>query len=519
VNERSTRLNFPKAHGIAVGFFIAAIFTISLFLNTRHITFPYGFHPDEPGKTFQILSDSGYRNFRHPQLMLEVTQQIYDWEQTPHDVQKVTVLGRRVSAVFAAIGIAAVCLTGYLIGGLWGAFLLGISTLFCSSLIVYAHYFKEDAALIMGLCLVLLATRCMTLARSRLTIASSVIFLAWACALAASAKYIGAVFLLAAIPITLIAPAQRPLHRLTRLLVLLLTFAFFTAAINYRALADPSDFNDGFGYEANHVVTSHFGLALNRPNTYFLANLPVEAGWPIVLLAAAAIPMLFITRRRRTAWDVMAILIASGFLFVLSFSKIFGTHYLLPVVLMLHVMAALLALWLIELFSRLAPRFALGIAFAAIVTLIGLPRCISVVHQFGDDSRDRLRAWIIANLPPNSNVVGDFYTGMVVHARGMRGQDTIGNGIFVRELFAATRFGPLADLKAHGISYVAVSDAAYARYFQPWIHPTDDFQQDYDQNRQWYEDLFSHYKLIWEFTPEMNLHANTNPAIRLYRLQ
>jgi hypothetical protein len=497
---------------------IAAAFTASLFLNTRHITFPYGFHPDEPDKSGQILSERGYRNFRHPQLMLEVTQRIYDLGRTPRDVQDVTVLGRRVSAVFAALGVAAICLTGYLTGGLSGAFLLGLSTLFCSSLIVYAHYFKEDAALAMGLCLVLLAIRCLTMARSRSAISAAVFFLAWACAIAASAKYIGTVFLLAGAPIVMIAPATHWRYRITRLAMFLLTFAFFTAAINYRVWIDPSDFENGFGYEANHVVTSHFGIALNCPNSYYLANLPVEVGWPIVILAAAAIPMLCITWRRRSAWDITAILIALGFLLVLSLSSIPNTRYLLPIVVMLHVMAALLALWSIELFSRPAWRFTVGFAFAAIITFIGLPRCISVVHQFGDDSRDRLRAWIIANLPPNSIVVGDFYTGLVAHTRGMHGQDTIGNNITVREAFAATRFGPLASLPQKGISYVAVADPAYERYFQPQLHPTDDFQQQYDENRQWYEDLFANHKPIWEFTPEMNLHSSTNPAIRLYRI-
>jgi len=497
----------------------AAALAGSFFLDTRHNTFPYGFHPDEPDKTGQILSERGYRNFRHPQLMLEVTQRVFDLGRTPRDVQEVTVLGRHVSASFAAVAVGTICLTGYLAGGLWGAILLGLSGAMCSSLVVYAHYFKEDAALAMGMCIVLLATCWMMKARTRFGMSAGVIFVAGACAIAASCKYIGIVFFIPGLAAVIAAPVARWQHRLNRTIVLLLTFGFFTAAINYRIYIDFAGFKHGFGYEANHVVTSHFGLALNRPNIYYIANLPIEAGWPIVLLGSAAIPMLLITWRKRSGWDMMATLIGPGFLLVLSLSKIPNMmRYLLPAVIMAHVMAGLFALWVIQSVANPRWRAVGGAVFAAVILLIGVPRCVSAVHQFGDDSRDRLRAWLVANLPPNSIVVGDYYTGMVIHARGMRGADTIGNGIAVEEKFAAPLFGPLSSLPGKGIAYVAVADLAYERYFEPEIRPTEDFKEEYDQWRQWYVDLFTNYKLVWSYDPDMNLRACTNPAIRLYRI-
>jgi uncharacterized membrane protein YczE len=490
----------------------------SFFLNTRHNTFPDGFHPDEPWKADQVLSQNGYRNFRHPQLMLEVTQRVFNLGRTPRDRQAVVVLGRHVSAGFASVAVAAICLTGYLAGGLWGATLLGLAGALCSSLAAYAHYFKEDAALAMGMCLVLLGTCWMMKARSHFGKSAGVILLAVACAIAASGKYIGIVFVIAGLAAVIAAPSKRWQHRLWGTIAFLLIAGFCTAAINYRIFIDPAGFKHGFGYEAEHVTTSHFGLALNRPNVYYFATLPIETGWPIVLLGSAAIPMLLITWRKRSGWDVMASLFGPGFLLVLSLSKIPATRYLLPAAVMTHVMAGLFALWVIQLMAEFRRRAAAGIAFATVILLIGLPRCISVVHQFGDDSRDRLRAWLVANLPAKSIVVGDFYTGMVVHAVAMRGTDTIGDGIKVREAFAATLFGPLSSLPAKGINYVAVSDLAYDRYFQPDIRPTDDFKQRFDQNRQWYVDLFTNYKPVWSYDPDMNLRACTNPAIRLYRI-
>jgi len=112
----------------------------------------------------------------------------------------------------------------------------------CSSLIVYAHYFKEDAALAMGMCLVLLATRWMMMSRSRSGIIAGVILVGSACAIATSAKYIGIVFWIPGLIAILAPPARRWHHRLLRTLIFLLVFASLTVVINYRIFLNPAGF-------------------------------------------------------------------------------------------------------------------------------------------------------------------------------------------------------------------------------------------------------------------------------------
>jgi hypothetical protein len=365
---------------------------------------------------------------------------------------------------------------------------------------------------------VLLATRCVMMPRSRSGEAFSVIFLGLACAIAASGKYIGAVFLIMGLAAVIAAPVRSRRLRIARSLWLLAVFAIFAVAINYRALVDPFDFRRGFESEAKHAVTDHFGLTMNHPNGYFIENLPAEAGWPMVILGAVAILILLATWRRRNNWDVLSILVGPGYLLVLSFSSLAAGRYLLPMVMMLHVTAGLSALWVIDFARKSASRIVMAIAFASVFAFIGLPRCLSVVHQFGDDSRDRLRAWLIANVPSQSIVVGDFYTGMVIHARDMHGQDTIGSGIAVREVYDASSYGPISSLRRQGISYIAVSDRIYDHYFLPQLHPAPAYQRQFDEQRQWYVDLFANHAPVWEYDPPMNLHASTNPAIRLYRI-
>ena len=50
------------------------VFFGTLALHTRHNDFPYSYHPDEGGKTGQIIG--GSRNYHHPLLMLSVTDGI-----------------------------------------------------------------------------------------------------------------------------------------------------------------------------------------------------------------------------------------------------------------------------------------------------------------------------------------------------------------------------------------------------------------------------------------------------------
>jgi hypothetical protein len=499
----------------------AAAFSLSLFFNTRHNQFPFGYHPDEPTKTEQILSTDGFRNFLHPQLLLECTQRAVDWGGTPRNTQAVAVVGRDVSAVFAAAAVAAACGVGFLCGGIVGEALLGISLLCCCSLIVYAHYFKEDAALAMGLLLVLLATRCAIDATSRRAAWASAIFVGFACAVAASAKYVGLFFLIAGLAAVLAAPAERWRYRLGRAAVVLVCFVLFAAAINYRGLKHFSDFKGAFEDEVEHSISSHFGLTMHRPNTFFIRTLPAEATWWILALAVLAVPILIYTRNRRNAWDFIVMAIGPAFLILLSFSVIPFQRYLLPVVLMIHVTAALAALWLMGEFPRQpGQRVLIAAMFSAVFLSVGVPRCASALRQFGDDSRDRFRAWAIANLPPNTRIATDFYVGLLTQENFHRlpVTKTIGNRITVEVVRSGPDLGSIQALRLEGFSYVAVADMAYERFFSPEVRALPDSQDWLADRVQWYDDLFHDYPLVWRSDPDLVLHAYTNPAIRVYRI-
>jgi len=189
-----------------------AIFATCLWLYTRENTFPYAYHPDEPGKAGQIRK--GRRNYRHPQLLLECSQiavavagiPLGEKDAADAEVrrieQAVTVAGRWVSAAFAAGAVVALALAGYRAGGLAGLAMAGASVGLCAPLLLSAHYMKEDTALVFGVALVVLASAAAWESRhldeSRRRRAAAL--LGAACAVAVCGKYIGILALAAALP-------------------------------------------------------------------------------------------------------------------------------------------------------------------------------------------------------------------------------------------------------------------------------------------------------------------------------
>jgi 4-amino-4-deoxy-L-arabinose transferase-like glycosyltransferase len=514
-NARAFNSAFIIQHSAFLLILIAA-FSIELSLSTRHNHFAFGYHPDEPTKTEQILSPDGFRNFLHPQLLLECTQRLVDWTGVPRDTQSVAHAGRDVSAFFAAVAVAAGCALGYLYAGLWGEILIGISLLCCSSLLVYAHYFKEDAGLAMGLLLVLLATRYFFTAKN---IWLGAALVGAACAVAASAKYVGLVFLIPGLIAILTRPAKNWPLRLAQVGIALASFLLIAAAINYRGLLHFSNFRHSFDDEVEHSITGHFGLTMHRPNLFFIRIFPAEVTWGILAPAILAWPILILTWRQRTAWDLVALLIGPAFLALLSFSVIPFHRYVLPVVLMAHITAALAAIWILQSL-RPPSRAIVTTIFAAIVLIIGVPRCASALHQFADDSRDRFRAWAIANLSRGTGIATDFYAGLLTQENfhQLPVIKTIGNGIVVTVVRSGPELGSIPLLRLQGYSYIAVTDTAYDRFFLPEVIAAPNSLDWFQSGVQWHRDLFAKYPLVWQSKPDLNLHAYTNPEIRVYEI-
>jgi len=519
---------------------MGSVFLLALcvWLYTRNNAFPISWHPDEPSKTDQVIDD--YRNFKHPQLLLEATRLAVRWLDVRREHQAVGETGRLVSAVFAAGAAVCMAITGYLAGGLTGFVLAGLATAFCPPLLVYAHYMKEDSVLVFGLCLTVLATKVFCDVRHPAARALSLVFLGAACGTAASAKYSGVYALAAVVPLLLVARPWRWFSPAVRVLTVVLAAAAVFAVVNHRIFKDGvslrniadlpwpqrylrPQFIEGFTYERDHGVTQHHGLTMDKPNLYSVRSLVRQCMPGVLALAGLSVVLLAALVRRSGLWDWYVLLFAGGYLLLMSWCVIPQGRYVLPVVVLVHLLAALAGVRLMQLLGRWwRPAAAFGPVLVLALVAAGLiPRCVDFLEQFRDDSRARLRTWVRQNVRSGQTIVQDAYCELPAWFGPSSGE----NWRYIRvrtgpqPLKQAPGAGSLESLYESGVRYVAVTDLAYGRYFEPDVKPVESERRNFERARQWYKDLFEKHELVWESRPKHPTLAFTNPTIRVYRLR
>src|SRR5215210_2864672 len=124
----------------------ALLFLAALFLYTRHNTFPFYYHPDEPGKLAQMRE--GARNFHHPLTLLTATELLKRLAGRELDCQGIAEVGRSVSAIFGATAVAAFSWVGFRRFGLSGGVAVGIVMLLQRRPCELARFMKEDCAMV-----------------------------------------------------------------------------------------------------------------------------------------------------------------------------------------------------------------------------------------------------------------------------------------------------------------------------------------------------------------------------------
>ncbi len=488
---------------------------------TTHNAFPYNYHPDEAGKAQQILSQGEYRNFNHPQLLLESTEWATWWFQTPADAQAVVEVGRTVSGVMTALAVVALSLSGYIALGLPGLISVTPVVALCPFLLAYSHSMKEDAALGFGISIVVLGTCLLWQWGNRQVLQwLAMVVLAVGVATAMSAKYVGAVAIVVAIPALLFAPRTALLPALLRPVVFISWLLLAVIAINHRAISDFDQFSEGLEREYEHSVTDHMGLTMNRPNLY-IVNVTRDAT-PLflqaMLMVGAVLWITFWRRKHRMGWDRCVLLLAGGFLLVLSYGVIAMDRYALPVVMLVALLAGIGTARLGQFIGKPWAKWGLPITFASVTIVTQGPICADYIRQFGDDSRQRLREFIL-NEPTmaGTRILAEQYTGLNGPAYdgsddGLRSRANISSRMFAAELRS------IESARRMGFTHIAVADFAYGRYFDPHVFPSRGETNSYNRSRTFYEELFRDGQLVWSYEPTHRMTAYTNPTVRLYAI-
>lgn len=501
---------------------------------SRNADFAYYYHPDEPGKVEQIVD--GKWNFHHPMLMLSTSRVAWEVSGKPTDPQTVVELGRRVSAAFMAIAVVALSILAFLFRGWLAAISAGVALVLHHQLYELAHYFKEDASLLMGFALTLLCL--LAYAQSPTLLRAAL--LGVACALAVSAKYVGVVAFAMAAPV-LIARQSSGSRAWLRAVLYLAGALITLLVINAPILADLQIFRQSFNRELELAVEGQGDSTRSVPHALYW-NVFLDNTNPVIWVLMAAF---FVSRWKRRAQLSIAewiiVIFPFAFAIALSCSPKENDRYFLPATALLTLLAALgvqdMPYFLFKLagvfgFQRperfVEPRVRVRSMSAAAILLCVVqctgwsptkPGLFGYDHAFQrDDFRDLL-TWMSSNLPPSAVVAADARTGLPNPERKKHAERAaqIPQRLLVSR-FAAD-FGTLDELKKQGVTHVAISESSYGRFFRGDLRAKEGGDEKFRKAKTFYEQLLREGEGELVFDRERGTVIYLHPGIRVYRIR
>lgn len=506
-----------------VGFLLSLVIGISAYwLFSQNNDFPeQHYHPDEMSKADQIIG--GQRNFRHPQLLLELAELRQDWWSIPKRPQEIVIAGRDASAFLAATAVFAATMTGYVAFGFVGLAIAGLTIAICPPLLIHAHYFKEDTALLAGVMLSILGVCLVSKAKQAFPQLLAAAALGIGCGVAISGKYVGAACIAPALLALLIARIPDWYTLPTRIATFAIVAFLTVVMINHRAFLDWTSLQlspqaiEGIEYEYDHATDTHYGVALRVPNYYALKITALDVMphlWIFVILGLGWLAY----RRQFSCWGIALIAFPITFAIVLSRNVIPMPRYSLPITVSLYLIAALAAAWIVTGLPR-KQRWVFPAALAAFIAIIlGLQgiRAGDLTRRFNYDSRHEFREWVAKNVPANSRINSDSYTGLMGSGDPVRHPDQPVMRQRVAFNLPVAAFGSVESMARSGVKYVAVSNMNFDRYFEPQVTGSAGNDSVFPQHRQFYVDLFAKGKLLWQSDPQYRTFSYVSMDLRLY---
>ncbi len=489
-------------------FWAFALFVATLVLHTRHNTFPFYYHPDEPGKVEQVLGMRPW-NFHHPMLLLSTTKLIASSARTE---QTVVETGRWVSAAFTAGAVVALSLLGYMWRGWVVAILAGLTLMLHHQLFELSHYMKEDTSLLFGITVAFLGAY-IFLQRPG---TAAAMLLGAGCGLAISGKYLGVITLVIAVPV-LCRRSVKGQPWLTAFVTMLLVFV----AVNLPLLRDLNTFTSSFSRETRLVVEGQGEMTQSVPHSrywsIFLTN-TTPVIWVLLLVVMRAAFM------RRRDWSMIhwiILLFPFVFAIALSFSPKDNDRYFLPATALFTLLAAVGV-------GEIARHFGgrermVEIIVGSLLILAQLPSwtsdrggLIKYWQAFQRDDTGELTAWLRDNTKPTDILAKDKKVRLPnIERHGVGPSASPLPNPILEEDYAAD-IGSIPELRAKGVTHVLITESTYKKFERAGLKPKQGEVTKYESRKLFYATLRRDFDpvRVWPRSTVIYLH----PGLEVYRI-
>jgi hypothetical protein len=483
------------------------LFLLHLWTTTRDCSFPFWYHWDEETKAVQVIENE--RNFNHPLLLVNATAALEKmWRPGTGNRQHVTILGRIVSASFAAAAIGLLAMSAWITFGPLAGLISGLFVLIHPLLFTLSHYFKEDTVLLFGWSSLVFAVALFT----RKPEFKTALIMGFASAICVSAKYVGIVP--AAGALVLLAACRRNLKTnaigyATGLVPAVILFNFQITGGMDEALAS-------IGREIQRQFANRTGFG--SPLEYVLKDLGIAGS---VLLVAGFVQARKLPVRVAAGPVVFAGAASAIYLAILHIPECFVPRYVLPAA-VINWWFAGLAMNQLVASSRGKHRFyCLAVFF--VFTGVALARFHSYSTARAEFTRPDIRLQFARELEeaarPGDKVMMDFMVnlpGRYAPQRSVAGWTPSASISAVYNCPTENGKGMYETLIDRGFTLAAVNPEYVKRYFNTEIGDRLPIIHKVKVRRGFYKDLRSRGK------PVVKLEGAGNsilaPSLSLYRL-
>jgi hypothetical protein len=312
---------------------------------------------------------------------------------------EVYVVARVVAAALGTLAVGLLYLAGSRLFdrrvGLLAAGLLAVSFL----PVFYSHLALNDVPTLAPICLCLWASAgILRFGRTRDYVVAGL-----ALGLAAATKYTGGIVLLplvGAAAVQFLAPGGRSPALKGIAIAGGVALAGFVAANPYAVLSF-GEFFDGLAHQSDASADTAGKLGLTQDNgiLYYLWTFTWGLGWIPALLALGSLAWLH-RDEPRLIWVLAPAPIV--FLIFMGFQSRFFGRWLIPILPIVCVLAAYLALELADWAARRHPRLRPTLVSLAVIAVCG-QGAVAVLHSgqvlSREDTRNAARDWMVANVP------------------------------------------------------------------------------------------------------------------------